>query len=61
VADQNFAFTENNPGGSPNESQWQITFDVGKSIGGAQSASEKESRTVEINPPPTWGGLISAG
>ena len=49
------------PIAGPNEVQWQVPFDAGKSIGWAQSTKEKESGTAEVNPPPTWGDLVSHG
>ncbi len=59
VADQDFACAEENPGRSPNESQWQIPFHAGASDGWAESATPEEPGIVEVSPPQTWGGLVS--
>jgi hypothetical protein len=59
VADQNFAFTEKDPGRHPNEVQWQIPFDAGKNIGWTQSATPEESGTAEDNPPATGDSRLN--
>lgn len=60
MADQNSACIEENPDCSPNESQRQIPFDAGKNLGWPESTTPEESRTSEVNPPATWGGLVSS-
>jgi hypothetical protein len=60
VADQNSAYTEENPDGSPNESQRQIPFDADKNIGWPESTTPEESRTSEVNSPSTWDNLVRA-
>jgi hypothetical protein len=60
MAVQDSARTEENPDINLKEVQREIALDAAANDCRADSATEKESRTVEINPPPTWGGLISA-
>lgn len=58
MENEDFAYIEENFDTSSNESQRQVTLDAGKSIGWAQSPTEKESATAEIDPPPTWNVVV---
>jgi hypothetical protein len=59
VADQNSPCCEENPDSSPDKVQRQIAFDAGENIGRMQPATPEESRTAEVNPPPTWADLVA--
>jgi hypothetical protein len=58
VRDKDSSRTEENPDSNPNEVQRAIPFDARKSIGWAQSATEKESEASKVNPSPSWGVVV---
>ena len=57
MEDQDSPGTEEDSDYGPNEGQREIPFNASKSVGWAESATEKESGTSKINPAPPWGGL----
>ena len=57
MEDQDSPGTEEDSDYGPNEGQREIPFNASKSVGWAESATEKKSGTSKVNHPPTGDGL----